>query len=135
MIPGFIDAHSHFGMTAVYLNQNFSIASRPFSNVTTIPQMLDNAKKYMNSNNISIGEPIYSIGYNDYELAEHRHPTRYELDWISSDHPIVFGHYSGHAVVANSLALELVGYTENSQPPPGGVFDKYPNGTLTGLCK
>ena len=38
-------------------------------------------------------------------------------------------------MVANSLALELVGYTENVEPPPGGVFDKYPNGTLTGLCK
>ena len=38
-------------------------------------------------------------------------------------------------MVANSLALELVGYTENAEPPPGGVFDKYPNGTLTGLCK
>lgn len=48
MAPGFIDAHSHFGMTAVYLNQNFSIASRPFGNVTSIPQMLQNAKKYLN---------------------------------------------------------------------------------------
>lgn len=55
MMPGFIDAHSHFGMTAAYLNQNFSIASKPFGNVTTIPEMLERAKKYLNSNNISIG--------------------------------------------------------------------------------
>ena len=47
----------------------------------------------------------------------------------------MFGHYSGHAVVANSLALALVGYTEGKEPPRGGVFDKYENGTLTGLCK
>lgn len=73
--------------------------------------MLMNAKRFIEHNKVPIGQPIYSTGYSDYKLAEQRHPTRYELDWISTDHPIVFGHYSGHAVVANSLALALVGYT------------------------
>ena len=36
MIPGFVDAHSHFSATAVLLNLNFSIASPPFGNVTSI---------------------------------------------------------------------------------------------------
>ena len=135
MLPGFVDAHSHFSVTAVMLNLNFSIASAPFGNVTSIPQMLQNAKEYIQKNKVPVGQSIFSTGYSDYKLAEHRHPTRYELDWISTEHPIVFGHYSGHAVVANSLAMALVGYTETIEPPPGGVFDKYPNGTLTGLLK
>ena len=106
-----MDAHSHFSATAVLLNLNFSIASPPFGNVTSIKQILQNAKDYIQINNVPIGQPVYSTGYSDYKLEEHRHPTRYELDWVSTEHPIVFGHYSGHAVVANSLALALVGYT------------------------
>ena len=55
MVPGFVDAHSHFSATAVLLNLNFSIASPPFGNVTSIAQMLVNAKKYIQENKIPPG--------------------------------------------------------------------------------
>jgi predicted amidohydrolase YtcJ len=135
MVPGFVDGHSHFGASAVALNLGFSIAPPPFGNVTSIPQLLMSARDYILRNDVPPGQAVYSMGYSDYQLVEHRHPTRYELDWVSTRHPIVLGHYSGHAVVANSLALELVGYAQEVRDPLGGVLDRYPNGTLTGLCK
>lgn len=55
---------------------------------------------------------MFGAGYNDYLLAERRHPTRYELDWISTEHPIVFQHFSAHVVVANSLAISLLNITD-----------------------
>ena len=69
LIPGFIDGHSHFSLTANFLNQGFSIVSPPFGNVTTIQQMLQNAKDYIRDNKIPPGRPVYSTGYNDYKLA------------------------------------------------------------------
>lgn len=60
LIPGFVDAHSHFSMTAVAQNLGFSISPPPFGSVTTIPQMLQNAKDYILNNNIPAGQKVYS---------------------------------------------------------------------------
>lgn len=60
LIPGFIDGHSHFSMTAVAQNLGFSISPPPFGSVTTIPQMLQNAKDYILNNNIQPGQKVYS---------------------------------------------------------------------------
>jgi len=68
-------------------------------------------------------------------VAEKRHPTKFELDAISTVHPVVFDHYSGHITVVNSYALESVEYYDNSTEPEGGVFERYANGSLTGVLK
>ena len=78
---------------------------------------------------------MYSFGYNDYALDEKRHPNRYELDWVSTEHPVVFEHYSGHVLAANSMAMHLLNINESSTTPPGGVYERFENGTLTGLFK
>jgi predicted amidohydrolase YtcJ len=112
LTPGFIDSHSHFSMTAVVQSLGFSISPPPFGSVSNIPQMLQNAKDYITSKRIPAGQKVFGAGYNDYLLAERRHPTRYELDWISTEHPIVFQHFSAHVVVANSLAISLLNITD-----------------------
>jgi predicted amidohydrolase YtcJ len=40
-----------------------------------------------------------------------------------------------HALVVNSIALELAGITKNTNTPPGGVLEKNNQGELTGLLK
>jgi len=59
-------------------------------------------------------------------LAELRHPTRSDLDRVSTEHPIYISHTSGHLGVANSLALELAGITRSTPDPPGGVIQRDP---------
>ena len=70
------------------------------------------------------GEWVQGRGYDDTLLAERRHPTREDLDRVSTEHPIYISHTSGHLGVANSLALELAGITRNTPNPPGGVVQK-----------
>jgi predicted amidohydrolase YtcJ len=135
LTPGFVDAHSHFGLTAVFLHLNFSISSPPFGNVTSIVQILQNVKDYIAAYNVPAGHKVYGYGYSDHDVAEHRHPTRYELDSISAVHPIILVHYSGHLLTANSLALAGAGYQDSSPNPAGGFLDHYPNGTLTGVVR
>ena len=77
------------------------------------------------------GQPIVGDNYDDTQLLEQVHPTRYDLDKASTEHPILVRHISGHMSVANSAALDLYGIDENNQTE-GLVKDK--DGKPTGLC-
>jgi predicted amidohydrolase YtcJ len=48
-------------------------------------------------------------GYEEWALAENRHPTVEELDGATPGRPVVLHHRSGHAAVLNSAALAEVG--------------------------
>ncbi len=117
LIPGLIDAHSHFSTTATHFAQGFNISPPPFGPVTSIPILLQVIKDYLAANNIPPGQPIYGSGYSELEMDEGRHPNRYELDSVSTVHPIVLTHFSIHSMTANSLALELTGYHNASSAP------------------
>lgn len=133
LLPGFIDAHGHFpgmGLSEVWVDLN----SPPIGHNHSIAEMLASLKAW--------GEKkggngwLAGFGYDDSLMAEHRHPTRDELDSISTSRPIVVTHVSGHTVVANSKALELAGIDENTPNPEGGVIGKDPvTGRLTGLLE
>jgi predicted amidohydrolase YtcJ len=135
LIPGLIDAHSHFSTTATQFATGFNIAPPPFGPVTSIPILVDVVKAHLAAHNIPPGQPIYGIGYSDLEMEERRHPNRYELDQISTVHPIVLTHFSVHFMAVNSLALDLIGYHDASSVPKGGLLDSFENGTLTGVCR
>ena len=77
MTPGFIDAHSHFSFATVYDNLGFSITPPPFGTVNSIAEMIQNAKDYLARTHLAAGLPIYSVGYSDYKMIDHRHPTRF----------------------------------------------------------
>jgi predicted amidohydrolase YtcJ len=81
------------------------------------------------------GEWVSGFGYDDTLLAEQRHPTRDELDQVSTEHPVVAMHISGHFFVANSMALASVGIDASTPDPEGGVIGRMagsrePNGLL-----
>lgn len=61
-------------------------------------------------------------GYEEWALAEGRHPTRDDLDRMSGGRPLVVHHRSGHAAVANSTALSEIGWPDH---PDGVLFDRH----------
>jgi predicted amidohydrolase YtcJ len=78
---------------------------------------------------------ILGFGYDDAQLEEQRHPTRQDLDKVSTDTPILIIHQSGHMGVMNSKALDLAGITADTSNPEGGVIrresdGKTPNGVV-----
>lgn len=78
---------------------------------------------------------IVGFGYDNASLAEHRHPTRDDLDKISKDMPVCLWHQSGHMVAVNSKAIEICGITAETPDPPGGVIrrrtdSQEPNGVF-----
>jgi len=123
LLPGFVDAHSHFpgsGMSAVAADLN----SPPIGDKTSMAQVLQALAA--EAARRSPGEWVVGFGYDDTLLAEGRHPTRSELDAISTQHPVAALHISGHMLVANSMALEMAGIDAGTPDPEGGVIGRRP---------
>ncbi|MBB3046114.1 hypothetical protein FHR99_000350 [Litorivivens lipolytica] len=133
LMPGFIDAHGHFpasGLSVFGLDLN----SPPIGNISSMTELL--ARLTEKAAQTPEGEWVFGYGYDDTLLQDKRHPTRLELDEVSSAHPIAIWHISGHMLVANSKALALAGIDENTPNPEGGVIVKDPaSGELTGLLE
>ena len=60
-------------------------------------------------------------------------PTRYDLDRISADKPMVLTRACGHIGVANSKALKMAGVNKDTPDPDGGVFVRDAQGVPNGI--
>ena len=129
MLPGFVDGHGHFpqqGESDLYkVNLNSPLLDGTVNSMDKLIEALANKAKVTPP-----GQPIVGDDYDDTQLLEQVHPTRYDLDKASTEHPILVRHISGHMSVANSAALDLYGIDENNQTE-GLVKDK--DGKPTGL--
>ncbi len=120
LLPGFIDAHGHFGAVATY-SALLDLSSPPVGTMEDIDDIVVAIQDWISSNNIPDGQLVYGIGYDDSLLAERRHPTRVDLDRASTSHPIVIRHVSGHLSSANSFALDTYDVDASTENPPGGI--------------
>ena len=120
VIPGFVDAHSHFPGSAVVRNLMVDLNSPPIGAVKTIDDVVGLLKA--RAAKLPVGAWLQGSGYDDTLLAEKRHPTRADLDRVAADRPIYITHISGHLAVANSAALKLAGIDRTTPQPFGGKF-------------
>ena len=126
ILPGFIDAHGHASYLA-FATQVANIASPPVGEVKTMKDLQENLKKFIKDSNLKPGEWVMGLGYDDSLLAEQRHPTKDDLDAVSTDHPIYLIHVSAHLGAANSMGLSLANINSESNDPPGGKIRRYEN--------
>ncbi|OCA72406.1 amidohydrolase [Chryseobacterium artocarpi] len=119
LLPGFIDVHGHLTSRAGMMDP-VELAPEPYGTVNSIKDLQIAIKNYIKDNKVTAQQPIIGNGYDDAIIVEHRHPTKTELDAISKTNPIIVIHASGHASVANSAMLKLLGITESSKDSKGG---------------
>lgn len=122
VLAGFYAAHDHLQQVGEYALFTADLASPPVGEVRNIAGIL--ASLTEREKTTSAGAWIRGSNYDDTLLSEKRHPTRYELDQVSRDHPIWINHVSGHLGVANSRALEIAGITRDTPQPEGGRIHK-----------
>ena len=135
LVPGFVDGHSHLSGVAIQaITANLlPPPDGPGSDIASLQKTLREFMKtseMVKTHNVLIG-----FNYDDSQLAEKRHPTRQDLDAVSTDMPIMITHQSGHLGVYNTKALEMFGVTADSEDPPGGIIvreedGRTPNGVL-----
>ena len=129
VLPGFIDAHCHLqALTESQVILNLE----PRNNIRSISDI--QTKLGHLSEKLAKGTWLRGRGYNEFYLAEKRHPNRWDLDRITSVHPVKLTHRTGQAHVLNSLALKLLGISKETPDPPDGLIDRdIETGELTGL--
>jgi len=129
VLPGFCDTHFHLHSSAA---KSMTLDVSPKANVYSISDLQDRIGA--NSKKLASGAWIRASGYHEFNLAEGRHPTRWDLDKAAPKHPVKLTHQSRHAHVLNSLALVRVGISISTPDPPGGLIDRStPTGEPTGI--
>ena len=116
VIPGLIDTHIHVADFGRFLNWI------DLEDVDSIKEMQNCLSKRLGET--PRGKWIIGHGWDQNRFAEKRLPTRFDLDAVSPDNPMIFYHKSGKMCVVNSKALELAGVTQQASALLGGIIDR-----------
>ncbi len=125
MYPGFTDAHVHvMGLGArerlLNLEGTSSIADLQ-------------ARVAVAADGLPEGAVLEGRGWIETHWPEERFPNRQDLDAVAPDIAVFLRRADGHALVANSLALEMAGITADSVAPEGGDILRDEEGEPTGM--
>ena len=136
MLPGFVDSHGHAvmgGLQALSAN----LLAPPDGMVKDIANLQETLRAWLSKNKETVDKVqlIVGFGYDQSQLKELRHPTRDDLDAVSTTTPIIIVHQSGHFGAANSKALEITGVNAGSANPPGGIIRKRSDGEPDGVLE
>ena len=127
LLPGLSDAHIHLLAYAASL-RHMDCSRRTVSSIADLQRMIGSQAQ-----TTPTGQWVRGAGYDEFHLAEKRHPARHDLDPTTLDHPVRLDHRSSHACVLNSRGLREVGITAASPDPVGGVIVRDNSGEPTGL--
>ena len=127
VLPGFTDSHQHLsgvGQREMTLN---------LEGTTSLDDLLGKLKARVDQ--AKPGEWVTGRGWIETHWQPPVFPTRWDLDKVSPNNPVILGRADGHGAVANSAALKLAGVDKNTPNPFGGEISKdkrsgEPNGML-----
>jgi len=128
IVPGFIDCHNHApGNVLLYE----VIVGNPYVvEFVTIQSIVE--KLRARAAQTPPGTWIEGFFFDDTKVKDNRMLNVHDLDQVSKDHPVVVEHRGGHTGFYNSKALEMADINKNTPNPPGGTFDRDPDGNLNG---
>ncbi len=128
IVPGFIDCHNHApGDVLLYE----VIVGNPYVvEFVTIDSIVD--KLRAKAAKTPPGTGVEGYFFDDTKVKDDRLLNVHDLDKVSKDHPVVVHHRGGHTSFYNGKALEMADINKNTPNPPGGTYDRDPNGDLNG---
>jgi predicted amidohydrolase YtcJ len=128
VVPGFIDCHNHAGGTELLYEVN---VGNPFEvEFVTIDSIV--AKLRAKAKTTPPNQWVEGFFFDDTKVKDNRLLNAHDLDEVSMDLPVAVHHRGGHTSFYNTKALELAGINKNTPNPPGGTFDRDPDGQLNG---
>lgn len=125
VLPGLADSHIHLSWFALGLQQV------DLTGTATREEML--ARVAARAAATAAGEWILGRGWHQEEWPDRRFPTAADLDAVAPHHPVLLVAKSGHALVANTRAMERAGITADTPDPPGGQVVRDDTGRPSGL--
>ena len=125
LLPGFIDAHSHYFSSLTVANQ-CNLYAPPAGPGKDVAAIVATIKKFATEKKIAKGEVIQCYGYDENVMPKGRHVNRDDLDRAFPDNPVLVGHVSMHGAVLNSAAMKKWNVSAATKTPPGGVIVRKP---------
>jgi len=115
-IPGINDAHTHFVAypPGVHTLPAFSEMDPPWSEVRSL--LAATVRQVPKGTSIR--------GTVGIRVLEDPAATRFALDTIAPDHPIILSTFFGHGDLLNTRMMRELGVEETAPDPPGGYYDR-----------
>ncbi len=107
VLPGFIDSHIHLRSLGLYLN------ALDLRGIRSIEEM--KRKLYEYSRKIQTSW-IFGHGWDQELFDEKRWPTRWDIDEVVDDKPVILTRICLHAAVLNTRAMEITGLINSDIP-------------------
>jgi predicted amidohydrolase YtcJ len=131
ILPSFIDSHSHIS-SMIFHYLMIDIGPDKCKSIEELTEVL---KQSFLEEPPKEKEWLIGWGYDNSIFEEEKHPTKYDLNKVSTSIPIIIMHASGQCAVCNSPALKAFGYVgKDFKVPSGGIIEKV-KGDTTGLIK
>ncbi len=121
--PGFIDAHCHFYGLGVQLLKYANLKG-----TASMEEIINRLKAHEKKNP---SEWLVGMGWDQNNFADKRFPERSLLDEEYPNKAVMLVRIDGHAILANSRALESVGYTVDTKMQGGQLLVE--KGELSGI--
>jgi predicted amidohydrolase YtcJ len=118
VIPGLIDAHTHFSSGGRSL---ISLSFRGVRSVEKVREMVAVKIK-----ELPPGAAVFGAEYDHSLFPGGRWPSKADLDVVSPANPVVIERVDGHSVWVNSLALAQSGIGKDTPNPFGGEILRDP---------
>lgn len=126
VIPGFNDAHAHFGpLDPDYIDLRY--ITDPNVITERVREKAARARP---------GELIYGGRWEHEMFTDKKWPTKALIDDVAPDNPVVLSRADGHSVLVNSYVIRHSGITKDTPDPFGGEIQRDPDsGEPTGIFK
>jgi hypothetical protein len=127
VMPGFNDAHLHLA------SSGFERQSVNLVGVKSLSEFRERIRARVATS--APGEWILGSGWDETLWPVKEVPTRWDIDEVTTDHPVFLNRVDGHIAVANTRALQLASITLASHDPDGGKIDRDATGQPSGILR
>lgn len=131
LMPGFIEGHGHFSSLGKNLVQLDLLDTKSWD------EIVDSVANRVAT--LQPGEWIIGRGWHQEkwsgapETSVEGYPLHHKLSEVSPDNPVMLQHASGHAIMANDLAMKTAGISKESPDPSGGRIVRNSDGMPVGV--
>jgi len=127
VMPGFNDAHMHL------TNAGFKKLTVDLTGTRSLEEFRERIRKRVAT--AAPMEWITGSGWDETLWQVKELPNRWDIDEVTTDHPVYMERIDGHVAVANTLALKLSRVTLASKDPEGGEIGRDATGQPDGILR
>lgn len=126
VIPGLTDSHTHFAAFS------FGLTDVNLDGVASLEAALERVRQRA-AEGLPEGAWLRGQGFN--ANTWDRRPTRWDLDRVAPDRPVILVSKDMHSAWVNSVALQQAGITAATADPAGGRIVRDEHGEPTGILQ